>query len=99
MPQRLKFIVAYDGAAFAGWQSQSHRKTVQDELERAFQKIGGQRIRIHGAGRTDSGVHALTQCAHVDLTDRKLSGASWTNALNAAIPPTIRVLRCMYVSL
>ena len=74
MSQRLKLIVAYDGAAFAGWQSQTHRKTVQDQLEGAFQKIAGQRIRVHGAGRTDAGVHALAQCAYVDLPPGKLDG-------------------------
>ena len=98
MPQRLKFTVAYDGTAFAGWQSQVHRKTIQDELERAFHKISGARVRIHGAGRTDSGVHALAQCAHVDLPNRKMPAERWTSALNAALPPAIRVLRCRYVS-
>ena len=67
MSQRLKLTVAYEGAAFAGWQSQAHRNAVQDKLEHAFQKISGTRIRVHGAGRTDAGVHALAQCAHVDL--------------------------------
>jgi tRNA pseudouridine38-40 synthase len=98
MPQRLKFIVAYDGAAFAGWQSQLHRKTAQDELERAFNKITGAHVRIHGAGRTDAGVHALAQCAHVDLPDRRLSITRWRSALNGVLPPTIRVLRCRYVA-
>ena len=67
MPRRLKLIVAYDGAPFAGWQSQPHRNTVQDHLERAFERIHGGAVRVHGAGRTDAGVHALAQCAHVDL--------------------------------
>src|SRR6266404_5631808 len=98
MPQRLKFIVAYDGAAFAGWQSQLHRKTVQDELERGFHKIIGERVRVHGAGRTDAGVHALAQCAHVDLAQDSFSAPRWTEALNAILPPAIRVLRCRYVS-
>jgi tRNA pseudouridine38-40 synthase len=98
MSQRLKLIVAYDGAAFAGWQSQKHRNTVQDELERAFHKIGRQPVRVHGAGRTDAGVHALAQCAHVDLPERRLSAVTWTNALNSALPPTIRVLRSQYAS-
>ena len=101
MSQRLKFIVAYDGGAFAGWQSQTHRKTVQDELERAFHIISGQRIRIHGAGRTDAGVHALAQCAHVDLPAGKLDALTPShllNALNANLPATIRVLRCQRVS-
>ena len=67
MPRRLKLIVAYDGAPFAGWQSQSHRNTVQDHLERAFERVTGGAVRVHGAGRTDAGVHALAQCAHVDV--------------------------------
>jgi|SRR5947209_318250 len=98
MSQRLKFTVAYDGSAFAGWQSQIHRKTVQDELERAFHRISGTHIRVHGAGRTDTGVHGLGQCAHVDLPDRRLAGAQWTKALNGVLPPTVRVQRCAYVS-
>ena len=98
MSQRLKLTVAYEGAAFAGWQSQTHRDAVQDKLEHAFQKISGTRIRVHGAGRTDAGVHALAQCAHVDLPDRRLSVQRWTDALNAVLPRAIRVLRCQYVS-
>src|SRR5438270_8992453 len=98
MSQRLKFSVAYDGEAFAGWQSQLHRKTVQDELERAFRKISGRHVRVHGAGRTDAGVHALAQCAHVDLPDRRLIPKQWLSALNSLLPPTIRVLKARYVS-
>jgi tRNA pseudouridine38-40 synthase len=98
MSPRLRFSVAYDGSAFAGWQSQLHRKTVQDELEHAFHKIGGARVRVHGAGRTDAGVHALAQVAHVDLPDRKMSGESWTSALNAVLPNPVRVFKCRYVS-
>jgi tRNA pseudouridine38-40 synthase len=97
MRQRLKLIVAYDGTAFAGWQSQSHRNTVQDNLERALRKITGKPVRVHGAGRTDAGVHALAQCAHVDLANRRLSTARWTAALNSLLPPTVRILRCRYV--
>src|SRR5438876_6791983 len=98
MARRLKFIVAYDGAPFAGWQSQSHRNTIQDHLERAFKRISGQSIRVHGAGTTDAGVHALAQCAHVEINDRRLTPRQWTTALNAMLPPAIRVLRCQRVS-
>ncbi len=98
MPRRLKITVAYDGTGFAGWQSQSHRNTIQDHVERAFERIGGKPVRVHGAGRTDAGLHALAQCAHVDLPDDRLSSARWTEALNALLPPSIRVLRCRYVS-
>src|SRR5712691_4532271 len=96
--RRLKLIVAYDGSPFAGWQSQTHQNTVQDHIERAFRTLTGERVRVHGAGRTDAGVHAIGQCAHVDLAEVKLSLARWPKALNAHLPPTIRVLRCAFVA-
>ena len=97
MSRRLKLIIAYDGAPFAGWQSQSHRKTVQDHLERAFERVTGTVVRVHGAGRTDAGVHALAQCAHVEVS-KFLPADRWIKALNALLPCAIRVLRCRYVS-
>jgi tRNA pseudouridine38-40 synthase len=97
MSRRLKLIIAYDGAPFAGWQSQSHRNTVQDHLERAFERVTGGAVRVHGAGRTDAGVHALAQCAHVDVL-KFLRSDRWIKALNALLPPAIRVLRCRNVS-
>jgi tRNA pseudouridine38-40 synthase len=97
MSRRLKLIVSYDGARFGGWQSQAHRNTIQDHIERAFQRVSGERVRVHGAGRTDAGVHALAQCAHVDAPAKNLSAERWMRALNALLPPTIRVLRCRYV--
>lgn len=97
MPKRLKLIVAYDGAPFAGWQSQKNGRAVQDYLERAFSVVTGQKLRVHGAGRTDAGVHALAQTAHVDLPERALPAAQWPAALNASLVPAIRVLRCRYV--
>src|ERR1700674_2784828 len=98
MLARLKLIVAYDGGPFAGWQSQTRGDTIQDRLEQAFQKVGGAKVRVHGAGRTDAGVHALAQCAHVDLPDKRLTIERWRNALNAVLPATVRILRCQYVS-
>lgn len=98
MPARLKFVVAYDGAPFSGWQSQANGNGVQDHLERAFGEICGTKVRVHGSGRTDTGVHAIGQCAHVDLPDRRFTGTRWIPAVNAGLPPTIRVLRCRYVT-
>ena len=97
MTRRLKLIVAYDGAPFAGWQSQSHRNTVQDHLEGGFERVTGGAMRVHGAGRTDTSVHAFAQCAHVDVL-KFLPADRWIKALNALLPPAIRVLRCQYVS-
>jgi tRNA pseudouridine38-40 synthase len=98
MAQRLKLIIAYDGTPFAGWQSQSHRNTIQDHLERAFEHITGRRICVHGAGRTDAGVHALAQCAHADVNRNQLTPERWMTALNGLLPPMIRVLRSQAVS-
>src|SRR6478672_2314495 len=97
MSRRLKLIIAYDGAPFAGWQSQSHHNTVQDHIERVLKRVTTRAVRIHGAGRTDAGVHALAQCAHVDVL-RLLPADRCVKALNALLPSAIRVLRCRYVS-
>src|SRR5207244_7257642 len=98
MSRRLKLIVAYDGSQFTGWQSQSHRNTIQDHIERAFERIGGKLVRVLGAGRTDAGVHALAQCAHADLTDDCLSAVRWTGELKALRARTVCHLSCRYVA-
>ena len=98
MPHRLKLIVAYDGTPFAGWQSQAGGNTIQDYLEAAFRTVCGEAVRVHGSGRTDAGVHALAQCAHVDVPAATLVPERWVHALNASLPPKIRVLRARYVS-
>ncbi len=92
--ERLRLTVAYDGRSFAGWQSQANGDAVQDHLERAFARLcGGGRIVVHGSGRTDAGVHALGQVAHADVPERsRHSPEGWTAALNAGLPPQIRVL-------
>jgi tRNA pseudouridine38-40 synthase len=98
MPSRLKLIVSYDGTSFSGWQSQANRNAVQDHLENAFQCICSKPVRVHGAGRTDAGVHALAQCAHADLPQRRYQPDRWVSALNGLLPPAIRILRCRFVS-
>lgn len=98
MPHRLRFVVAYDGAPFAGWQSQASGNTIQDHLEKAFAIVSRQDLRVHGAGRTDAGVHALEQSAHVDLSSENIPPWQWIEALNGALPPVIRVVSCRYVS-
>ena len=89
---RLRMTVAYDGTQFSGWQSQSHGKAVQDALESAFRLLCGERVVVHGSGRTDAGVHAEGQSAHVDVPDGRLPVGEWLPAVNANIPPGVRVM-------
>lgn len=65
---RYKLTLEYDGAPFSGWQRQENGPSVQATLEAAIFKLSGQTVTVTGAGRTDSGVHALGQVAHFDLT-------------------------------
>jgi len=89
---RLRLEIAYDGRAFAGWQSQKSGDAVQDLLEREVAAINGHPVRLHGAGRTDAGVHAVGQVAHLDV-EKTLPAAEWERALNARLPGSVRVLR------
>jgi tRNA pseudouridine38-40 synthase len=90
---KLRLTIAYDGASYSGWQSQPKGDSVQDILQDAFGRIAGTRVAVHGSGRTDAGVHALGQSAHVEVDGEKLPG-EWQRALNANLPPTIRVVSC-----
>jgi len=87
---RIALGVEYDGAAFAGWQSQPQGNTVQDVLEQALAAIGGQPLRVVCAGRTDAGVHALGQVVHFD-TDARRPESAWVRGVNAHLPPTVAV--------
>src|SRR6266404_2507175 len=98
MPSRLKLIIAYDGAPFSGWQSQPNGNGIQDHLENAFERICSERVRVHGAGRTDAGVHALAQCAHVDVPTRRYGADRWRSALNGILPPAIRIMQCRFAA-
>jgi len=100
MPEtrRLKLIISYDGRDFGGWQSQKHRNTVQDNLEAAFERVCGRHLRVSGSGRSDTGVHALGQCAHVDVPAAQFAAERWLKALNGVLPQTIRILRARFVS-
>jgi tRNA pseudouridine38-40 synthase len=91
--QRLRLTISYDGRPFQGWQSQAHRDTIQDRIEKAFCSLcAGERISVHGSGRTDAGVHALGQIAHADVpASIRHSPERWILALNAHLPPEIRV--------
>ena len=95
--RRLKLVISYDGRDFAGWQSQRHGNTVQDQLETAFERVCGTPLAVTGSGRTDSGVHAVGQCAHVDVPAGQFPAERWLKALNGVLPPAIRILRAGFV--
>lgn len=95
---RLHLEIAYHGASLNGWQSQICGNTVQDYMEKAFAALCPERTIVHGAGRTDAGVHAEAQSAHADVPDGRLSPGEWLAALNAHLPDAIRVMKIREVS-
>lgn len=89
MPSYL-LIIAYDGSAYRGWQRQAGFDTVQERIERALATICGEPLAVEGASRTDSGVHALGQAAHVHLP-RPFAPERLRAALNGNLPDDISV--------
>ncbi len=94
---RIALGLEYDGAEFCGWQSQSNRCGVQDALESALAAFVGADVRVHSAGRTDAGVHALGQVAHID-TDVIRDAKSWVRGTNAHLRDSVRVVWATAVS-
>jgi tRNA pseudouridine38-40 synthase len=88
----LKITVAYDGTDYAGFQRQSNARSVQQVLEEALAPIEGREVTVAGAGRTDSGVHALGQVASFSLTNA-IDPNELLRALNAVLPEDVRVLK------
>jgi tRNA pseudouridine38-40 synthase len=89
---RLKLTIQYDGTEYSGWQVQPDVPTIQGALEAAIASIEGHRAPVFAAGRTDAGVHALGQVAHVDV-EKALAPAVWARALNAQLALDVRVVR------
>jgi len=88
---RYALKVAYDGTSFCGWQVQGSKRTVQQELNCAVKKAFAEDVQVTASGRTDSGVHALSQVCHVDLS-RDITGAKLADALNYYLPQDVSVL-------
>lgn len=86
----IKLILEYDGTAYAGWQRQPDRPTIQEAVEAAIVGVTQTNTTVIGAGRTDAGVHALGQVASFRI-DRDLTSPQWTKALNAHLPKSIVV--------
>ena len=89
--RNIKLTLAYDGAKFHGWQTQPGLATIQGSLTDAIRKITQEPVTIHGASRTDAGVHALGQVASFK-TRSELAAEELQRALNALLTPAIRVV-------
>ncbi len=88
---RLALGIEYDGSAFAGWQHQSHARSVQGDLQEALSGVADHPVELTAAGRTDAGVHALEMVAHFDTTAERPLHA-WVFGANANAPADISVL-------
>lgn len=94
---RYRLTIEYDGTNYVGWQRQITGSSIQQELEDAVKAFCGENSLVQGAGRTDAGVHALGQVAHVDIK-RKTDGNTVRNALNAHLwPQPISILKAEVV--
>jgi tRNA pseudouridine38-40 synthase len=83
---RYRLTIEYDGAGFVGWQRQANGLSVQEAIEAAVERFCGERVSVRGAGRTDAGVHALGQVAHLDLA-REAATEIIRSALNHHLRP------------
>lgn len=89
---RWRLLIEYDGGPYQGWQAQANGPSVQESLERAVEAFSGEAVRVQGAGRTDTGVHATGQVAHLDLS-RDWKADTVRDAINAHLwPEPIAVL-------
>jgi len=89
--RHFKLTIAYDGTDFHGWQIQANKPTVQGEIVAVLRRVTQENVQLPGAGRTDAGVHALGQVASF-RTQSALSPAEFQRALNALLPPAIRIV-------
>lgn len=89
--RHFKLTIAYDGTDFHGWQMQSGKPTIQGEIVGVLRRLTQENVQVYGAGRTDAGVHALGQVASF-RTQATLSAAEFQRALNALLPPAIRIV-------
>jgi tRNA pseudouridine38-40 synthase len=91
MSRTLKFTIAYDGTAYRGWQRQPGGVSIQGLIEAALGRIEGSPVTVHGAGRTDAGVHALGQAASATVSTA-LDLPTLRRALNATLPADVRIV-------
>jgi tRNA pseudouridine38-40 synthase len=95
--QGHRLTIAYRGTDFSGWQRQADKRTVQECIENALEKIWGRKISLQGSGRTDTGVHALGQIASFNAP-RLHAAVVLQRALNANLSRDVRIVKCRLVS-
>lgn len=89
--RNIKLRLTYDGTNYVGWQRQRAQPTIQETLEEALARMTGERIVLHGAGRTDAGVHALGMVASFQ-TASAIPLVAFERGLNSMLPPDIRIM-------
>lgn len=87
--QRVALVIQYLGTHFHGWQRQPNFSSIQGEIETAIARVVGQTVTLHGAGRTDAGVHAAAQVAHFDDPSGQIPAHRWSKVLNGQLPRDI----------
>jgi tRNA pseudouridine38-40 synthase len=90
-PRNIKITVAYQGTRYNGWQRQKDAPTVQETIETTLEGILGRPVKVNGASRTDTGVHADGQCANVLIEDSPIPTEAFATMLNARLPADIAV--------
>jgi tRNA pseudouridine38-40 synthase len=94
--KNIRLDIQYDGGEFSGWQFQPNARTVQGEIEKAIEKVTGQKISIYAAGRTDAGVHALGQVANFYI-EHHIQPEKYKDAINYYLPQTILISKAVEV--
>ena len=87
---RVALVIQYLGTRFYGWQRQPHHRSVQEEIEKVLSTVEHQPVTLHGAGRTDTGVHAAAQVAHFNATS-SIPAPRWAAVLNSRLPEDILI--------
>jgi tRNA pseudouridine38-40 synthase len=95
--QRVALVIQYLGTRFHGWQRQPHHRSVQEDIEQAIAAVVGYPVTLHGAGRTDTGVHAAAQVAHFEVVS-PIPPAKWASVLNTRLSDDVLIRASAAVS-
>jgi tRNA pseudouridine38-40 synthase len=88
--RNIRLVIGYDGSDYCGWQRQNNGRSIQGDIETLLARMCREEVNLHGAGRTDAGVHADGMVAHFH-TEARISPANFRRGLNAMLPGAIRV--------